>query len=553
MSAQPMPAQPLQLREYLAVLRARRASVIATAAITLTAALFVSLRMTPVYTSTAKVLVKPITANETLLSGTSTSTLNLDTESQLVSSAVVARLAADALHSAASPSELMRHVGVSVPSNTEILEISYSSPSPITAQRTAQAFADAYLDFKRSEALATYRSVSSSIQGEINDLQQKLDRAQYTSQHSVEGSAAKQRADNDVSLLASQIALLRNQMASLTTLDIDPGAVVQRANLPDAPSSPNHLLNGALGLFVGLALGVGLAFLRERLDDRLRGREDLEEHVGAPTLVAIPRVADWKNGELARLATVEDPRGPAAEAYKTLRTSLLFAAAQRGLKSIMVCSAEAGEGKSTTAANLAVVLAQTGKRVVLVSGDLRKPRIARFFQPYGGGVETEVGLSSVLTGESSLQDALQHSGVDNLWLLTAGPVPAQPAEMAQSSAMGELLEALHDSADFTIVDSAPTLVVTDAAAMAPHVDGVLFVADAARTTRGAVARARVQLDHVGAPMIGAVLNNFDPSKAGAYSYEPYRYAYVYRSAEPVSERGARTLQEALPRRGRSAS
>jgi capsular exopolysaccharide synthesis family protein len=553
MSAQPVPTQPLQLREYLAVLRARRASVIATAGITLAAALFVSLRMTPMFTSTAKVLVKPITANQQLLSGTSTITLNLDTESQLVRSAVVAKLAADKMGSAIAPHTLIQHLGVSVPSNTEILEISDSDPSPIRAQRAAQAFADAYLEFKRSEALATYKSVSSSIQGEINDLQQKLDKAQYTSQHSSEGSTVKQRADSDISLLSNQIALLRNQMASLTTLDIDPGAIVQRANLPEAPSSPNHLLNAALGLFVGLALGVGLAFLRERLDDRLRGRDDLEEHLGSPTLVVIPKISEWKSPEVARLVAIEDPRGPAAEAYKTLRTSVLFAAAQRELKSIMVCSAEAGEGKSTTAANLAVVLAQAGKRVVLVSGDLRKPRIARFFQPHGGATETDIGLSTVLTGETSLQDALQPSGVENLWLLTAGPVPAQPAEMAQSSAMAVLVDALRQAADLTIIDSAPTLVVTDAAAMAPHVDGVLFVADASRTTRGAVTRARVQLEHVGAVMVGAVLNNFDPSKQGAYSYEPYRYVYHYRYAEPALENDGRSLREAVPRRGRSAS
>src|SRR5262249_46286242 len=161
------------------------------------------------------------------------------------------------------------------------------------------------------------------------------------------------------------------------------------------------VLIGALGLVAGIALGIALAFLRERLDDSLRGRLDLETNVGAPVLAVIPRVPGWRNKHQARLVTREQPKSAVAEAYPTLRTSASFTSVQRGLKAIMITSPEAGEGKTTTAANLSLVLADAGKRVVLVSADLRKPRIHRFFN-----LQNEVGLSSVLSGEVQPWEAI---------------------------------------------------------------------------------------------------------------------------------------------------
>jgi capsular exopolysaccharide synthesis family protein len=543
--------QPLDLRQYLSVLRIRKWTVIATTAVVLFAVMAYSLRQTPMYTSTAKVLVKPITANQQLqLNGAvpAATQLSLDTERELVSSAAVAQIAAEQLGGRISADELVRHLSVSVPANTEILDISYSSPDPLRAQTTAQAFAAAYLRFKTEEAQQTSAAVSKRILEQITSLQQQLDRARFTFSQSDEGSNAQDRAANTIQIVSQQIATLRNQLATVGSLDIDPGAIIQAADLPTSPSSPNHILNGALGLFLGLALGVGLAFVRERLDDTLRDRVDLEEHIGAPALVVIPKVAGRK-AKRPRVVSIEEPHSAATEAYKTLRTSVLFSAAQNGLKSLMVSSATSGEGKTTTAVNLATTLAQAGKRVILVSADLRKPKAGQYFVTVD---EKARGLSSVLTGEMSLQEALQPSGIDRLWVLASGPIPANPAEMAQSGAMATLLAALRDSADFTIVDSAPALVVTDALAMAPHVDGILYVADAAETTRGTVARSRIQLEHVGGRVIGAVLNNFDVSKAAGYGYE-YSYRYVYRYAYAEPELVTTPPEEAGRRRRRSGS
>ncbi|MDP9299900.1 MAG: CpsD/CapB family tyrosine-protein kinase, partial [Actinomycetota bacterium] len=251
-------------------------------------------------------------------------------------------------------------------------------------------------------------------------------------------------------------------------------------------------------------------------------------HLGAPVLAVVPRVPGWKKKGDTKLISVEQPKASVAESYRTLRTSVLFAAAQRGLKTIMVTSPTAGEGKTTTAANLAVVLADAGKRVILVSSDLRKPRIHKFF-----GLSNDAGLSSVLAGEVKPWEALADPGREHLRVMSSGPVPAHPAELLQSEQMGELVEELREVADFVILDTAPVLLVADALALAPLVDGVLFVVDAETTHRGAVVQARESLEQVGAPLIGSVLNNFDPSKARAYSYYGYygpnrnRYRYGY--------------------------
>ncbi len=550
-------AAPFHLREYLMVLRVRKRTILAAAAITLVSALAVSLRQTPIYASEAEVLVKPINASQTLLQNApTTNLLNLDTEKELVLSTAVAEIARKAIikqspSSASDPRDLLKHLSVSVPSNTEILDITYSSPSPLGAQTGAEAFAEAYLTFKRTEALATFTSVQGGINNQITGLEKQLQNARYALSHSKAGSSRHLQAQNHVGLLNSQIALLRSQAANLSAIDIDPGAIVQKAEVPTSPASPNHLKNAALGLLVGLGLGVGIAFLRERLDDRLRGREDLEENLGAPVLVVIPKVPEWREREATNLAAIEEPRGHASEAYRTLRTSVLFMSAQANVKTLLVVSAVAGEGKSTTAANLATVLAQAGKRVILVSADLRKPRIHRFFTRGFTHLDNDHGLVQVVAGEMTLQEALQPSGVDGLWLLASGPIPNRPAEIAQSPRMAELLRALREAADFTIVDSAPALVVTDALAMAPLVDGVLYVADSEVTTGATVARARDQIEQVGGRIMGAVLNNYDSSRSRSYYAYQYQYRYSYAYGSGSHEDADQVPGKEQKRQGRS--
>ena len=544
------PEVQFQLREYLGILRYRKWSVAVVAGVVLVSGMFLSLRQTPVYRSTARVLVKPINSPNTFTVNFQLSLLNMDTEVEIARSEGVAALAAEKVPGGHAPLSLAGGLSVASPPNTAILEIDFTDPDPLLAQQGAQAFATSYLQYKQEQAQKAIDDLRKPLGTRLTELRKDLSNlnVQIGRNEFDEPTPGQQSLRDE---LTAQIAVISNQLAPLTGYVIDPGNVIQSAALPGAPSSPNHPTNAALSLFAGIILGVVVALLRERLDDGLRGRSDLETQSGAPVLAVIPKVPGWKKKEEVKLTTVSEPRSASAESYRTLRTSMLFAAAQRGIKIILVASASAGEGKTTTAANLAVVLANADKRVILVNADLRKPRVHRFFQ-----LRNKVGVVDVLAGTAKPWEALVDPGIENLRVFPSGPIPTRPAELLGSEAMGELLTELRQVADFIVVDTAPVLVVSDALALAPLCDGVIYVADAGETTRGAVAHAREQLDQVGAEIIGSVLNNFDLNRARSapYYYRYYyryrsRYGYTYGAPYGVSPDAA---EEEVPRRGRSS-
>ncbi|HEY2804109.1 MAG TPA: polysaccharide biosynthesis tyrosine autokinase, partial [Actinomycetota bacterium] len=291
----------------------------------------------------------------------------------------------------------------------------------------------------------------------------------------------------------------------------DPGAIIAAPNDPNGQSSPRPKLDLAMGLFLGLFVGCGWALVDDRLDDSLRGRDDLEEAMGLPVLAAIPKVESWKDRDGVRLVSIQEPRSPTSEAYRTLRTNVMVAAARNDVKTILVSSALEGEGKTTTAANLAVTLAQSGKRVVLVSADMRRPRLHEFF-----GLENDRGLAEILSHKMPAWEGLQESGVENLWIFTSGQVADAPAELLSSDRMIDFISERREVVDFIVIDSPPLLAVADGLELAARVDGVLYVADAEHTPRGALKEARRQLEWVGARVLGAVLNRAPLIRASAY-------------------------------------
>ncbi len=413
-------------------------------------------------------------------------------------------------------------LNVSVPTGTTILAIAFNNSNKSIAQIGAQSYAESYIWWKTKTAtdqINARRAEPLAEQKSIQDQIAKVNKALLTALANDDTLTANS-LQSQITELNNRLQPIDEELSQLSLTKINPPILIADAPLPPSPVSPNKPLIGAIGLLAGLAFGVGLAFIREQLDDRIRGRADFEERLGAPVLVVVPKVPGWKKRKDAKLITVEQPKSAFAESYRTLRTSILFAAAQRGIRNLMVVSPTAGEGKTTTAANLAVVLADAGKRVILVSCDLRKPRIHQFFN-----LSNDIGLSNVLAGEKKPWEALQDPDRENLRVMPSGPVPAAPAELLQSEQMGELVEELREVSDFVILDTAPVLLVADALALAPLADGVLFVADAENTSRGTVLQARDQLEQLGAQIIGAVFNNFDPSKAKAYSHYYGYYGY----------------------------
>ena len=560
----------IRLREYLGVLRRRKWSLILVTLFAIGGAALYTELATPIYRSASSVQA----TTTVLLPGTTTGAgLSMQTEQQAVTSEPVSKCAAllledktfeadpteatldtsaicttEALSAAEIPAGLDSHVSVVVPPQTNVLQISFDDPSSRVSQAAAQAFALAYIHSKvvRAEQLlgqlrAPLLKTQESLTKQVTKLNSRLDQAIQDNSAGHVTTAGSEKVQNLTSQRNAAQQKLDNITLQLLNLDpshINPPQLLLPAKLPHKPISPNKVLAGALGLFAGLALGIVLAFLRERLDDTIRGRTDLEESSGAPILAVIPKLHHWRRTQDARLITREDPKGLPSEAYRKLRTSVLFSAAQRQLKVVMICSAMAGDGKTTTAANLAVLLAETDKRVILLSADLRRPRLHRFFD-----VETKVGLSTVLSGKASAAQVTLDPGIANLRIVPSGPVPERPAELLQSSRMRDVVTQLSDVSDFLLIDTAPLLLVSETLSLAPLVDGVLLVADAEKTSRGAVRRARDDLDDVAAPVIGSILNKYDPSKAHDYhSYGYYYGAYGYgpRRKEGAFDLGSRS-------------
>lgn len=293
-------------------------------------------------------------------------------------------------------------------------------------------------------------------------------------------------------------------------------SVVRPATLPLAPVSPRTPINIALGLLVGLALGIGVAVLRETLDTTIKTSEDLQKLVGSSALgiISYDGLAQ-KNPLVSQL----DSRTGRGEAFRTLRTNLRFVDIDNPPRTVVITSSVASEGKSTTACNLAITLASAGVRVILVEGDLRRPRVADYM-----GLDGAVGLTDVLIGRAALDVVLQPWGNSTLSVLASGPLPPNPSELLGSAQMGELLKTMQARADIVLIDAPPLLPVTDAAVLGRECHGALVIVRYGRTTREQLTRSLGALESAGARVLGTVLNMAPTGGAHGYGYG-YGYGY----------------------------
>jgi capsular exopolysaccharide synthesis family protein len=294
---------------------------------------------------------------------------------------------------------------------------------------------------------------------------------------------------------------------------------IQPATVPTDPVTPNYPINIGLGLTLGLLVGIALAVLREVNDNRIHSPKDVQRATNAPVLGGINTDPEAKQRPLIVHA---EPRNPRAERYRTLRTNLQFVTPDEGSKIFVVTSAVPGEGKSVTTANLAIALAEAGARVVLVDGDLRRPRIADYM-----GIEGAVGLTDVLIGNAELDDVVQPWGSSDLRVLPAGRIPPNPSELLGSEAMASVLRELAIDADYVLIDSSPLLLVTDAAVAAQHANGVVLVAAAGSTKRLELTGAVQALDRAGSKLLGVVLTKMPLKGLAGGAYGAYGSAQAY--------------------------
>jgi len=311
--------------------------------------------------------------------------------------------------------------------------------------------------------------------------------------------------------------------------------VVKDATVDTAPVSPRPARNLALGAVLGLLLGFGAALLRDVLDQRIKTQRDVTAVTDHTLLGGIAFDPDAPDHPLI---VQVDPRSPRAEAFRSVRTNLQFVNVSDPPRSIIVTSSMPGEGKSTTAANLALSLADAGLSVVVIEGDLRRPRLLEYM-----GFEGAVGLTDVLIGRLEVKDALQQFGRSRLWLLGAGPIPPNPSELLGSATMEALVEQLAVRFDYVIIDAPPLLPVTDAAVLSTIVDGALIVVGAGVVSRDQLTHAIASLEAVNGKVLGLILNRV--AATGGNSYGTYSYHYEAET-ERATAKGRRERGHVTP-------
>ena len=490
--AEPRPAMPgddtageyvLTLRDLLRVLRRRLWFVLLVAVMLTGAAVGFSFTQTPMYEASIKILI----GQERGIAKTPYDAVNLPTLAQTmvgaVSSCPVANEVIRQQDLRMTCNEFLGHLSVEQEPDTQWIYVTYKDASPERPQRVANAVGDVF---------------------------------------------------------SKQVSEVSPNNSSITA------TVWERAVVPNEPVSPNPKRNGLLALALGLMLGIVLAFLWEYLDDNWSSPEEMEQVSGAPTFGIIPEFKDSKTQKEAGaalslmkivkprlrragreaetdeltggLVTVRDPTSAAAEAYRTLRTNLLYAFVDNPPKIIVLTSPSTGAGESTVCANLGVVLAQAGKDVLIVDCDFRKPVIHRFF-----GMRNLHGVVDVLVGERKLQECWKEP-VEGLKVVPGGPVPPNPTDLLVAQRLSELLAGCKEEFDYVLVDAAPAEVASDPAILAIQGDGVLLVSDAQNTRKDSVGRAINSLEAVGANILGTVINNVKASGRGYDYNDSYHYS-----------------------------
>jgi len=495
----------VDLRTYLRVLRRRKWWVIVFTVVAVGAALAYSFTATKEYSATAQLLVQP--QNGSLGQSTPAQTItqtDVATELQLVTSAPVLDAVMNHLHLS------LLNVKATQQGQTNVILLTITNHSPTLAASVANAYATEFVNYETSLAVKSLTTAETQLQAQINAISAELPATTGTPQ----GAA-----------LANQLAVLKEQYAQYQVDGAETSGgvtVISSASVPTAPSSPKKLENALIGLACGLLVGLAAVFVVESLDDAIRSKDDLE-HLApkVPVMAMVPMIGSWRDRSKPFIATRAEPASQAAEAYRSLRTSLQFAAYDDAIESVLVTSPTATEGKSSTVSNLGVVLANVGQSVVLVSADLRRPRLAAFF-----GLDEGIGLTSVMIGELTLGEALQPvPDVEGLTVLGCGPIPPNPAELLSSPKFAEMVDELKQRFDMILIDSPPLLPVTDPVLLSRLTDLTLVIVAAGQTKKGQLRRGLEQLAQVGARRVGIVFN--EVTRAEDAGYGGYSYSYSY--------------------------
>ncbi|MBO1267714.1 polysaccharide biosynthesis tyrosine autokinase [Arthrobacter cavernae] len=467
----------MELRDYIRILRRNWIIMTCLTLLGVLGAAGATILAKPSYTAETQLFVAIQNSGSVtdLQMGNSFSQARVQSYLKTVVSPAVLKPAIESLGLDATPKELAGKVKATADSNTVLITISVTDGSAVQAAAIAQAVGD---------------SLVKTVDG--------LEKSEKT-------------GDSPVKL-----------------------SIITPAEAPDSPSAPNVRINVLVGLLAGLAFGIGYAVLRTALDNKVRGEADLRKITDIPLLGGI---AFDKDAARRPLITQTAPQSPRAESFRQLRTNMQFANISQKSRAVMVTSSLPGEGKSTTATNIAIALAQAGQRVALVDADLRRPTVNEYL-----GLDRNAGLTTVLLGKAHVDDLLQHWGEDELYVLSSGQIPPNPSELLGSDEMLKVVRHLEREFDTVIIDAPPLLPVTDAAVLSQHVGGVIVVVSSQKVKHNDLVKSLGALKLVGASVLGVVLNKLPTKGADAYAYSYYNYE----SLNPAGSAGARSAGADAP-------
>ncbi len=524
----------MELRQYWQLLRRWLWLVALTTLLAAAAAYVVSIRQTPIYQASTRMLVTQGSSSSTTITSYNDILINerlSRTYAQMLTARPILQATLDRVGLLeVAPAALAQSITVTPVRDTQLIDVKVEHPVPALAAELANTLPEVFIQYNNDQQAARFQESKQALQtqlanldSDLQDTERKL--ALLDEADSAEAEAQRVSLGNRLAQYRSSYGNVLAQLESIRLAEAnarDTITVIEPADPPRNPIRPRPLMNTLLAAVVGAMLGLGTVFLIEYLDDTVKSPDDVARISGLSTVGVIAKQRSDGNGP--GLITVEQPRSPIAEAYRAIRTGIQFSSIDKPVRTLVVTSSGPSEGKSTTAANLAVVMAQAGKRVVLIDADLRKPT-----QHKRWGVANTVGLTGALLFDEShmnFEQLLQKTKVENLWLVTCGQIPHNPSELLGSQKLVRLAERLLEEFDLLIFDTPPTLAVTDPVVLARAMDGVLVVADADTTREPALAQTLVELERVQAHVLGVVLNKFKARGDSGYYYYYYdRYRY----------------------------
>ena len=529
----------MQPQELVRLVRKWALPVLALTAVGATVAFGVSKALTPVYEAKGNVLVVAGLGQ----SATTPADLNVNaaeattTAATLMTAPPNLQSVIDSLHLGESTTTLANRITATPQTNSELVDVSVTDPSPARAAQIANAIMSTFVAQITKQNTDRVNQAGASIQTQIDQVQSTLNQEvqQLASAAPKQDTTALQQAINAEQSLLTQLNLNLSTFRASQLQNLETVSVATPASPPTIPSSPRTGLNVALGAVAGLIVALGLAALLEYLDQGLKTPADVDRRLGIPCLGIVPKYRTTGGRGKQRRDLVS-----AAEAYRRIRTNLLFASPDAELRSVLITSARAGEGKTQTAAHLAMSLAGLDKRVVLADADMRRPDLHRMF-----GRQLQGGMSELIMqahgGLPALNGAYATSQ-QNLSLITSGLIPANPSELLASKRSLLLLRSLEHEFDLVVIDTPPIDVVPDALSLAAETSGTVLVIEAGKTNAAQAAAAIAALEKVGAPVLGVVLN-----KARERRGRDYYYYYEYTAQAEQAQQTAQAQQAHQPK------